>query len=186
MVEGVSDLIYLEIMSDIMQRSGLESLDESITIVPVGGLEKVSTFVSLLRGNKLKIVCLLDSNLDPSSKSKLDHLIVHKIIQKQKIRFFDEFIDGFESADIEDLFDKQEYLHLFNAAFKEYDDINMSDLNGSINQIIIQINKKLGIQRFNHYRPANELAKRGSTEKEFSKVTLERFDSLFKTVNKLL
>ena len=64
-------------MSDLAQQAGFESLDESITIVPVGGLEKVSTFVSLLRGSKLKIACLLDSNVDPSSKSKLDHLIAH-------------------------------------------------------------------------------------------------------------
>ncbi len=186
LVEGVSDLIYLEIMSGIMQEAGLVALDDSITIVPVGGLEKVSTFVSLLRGSKLKIACLLDSSIDPSSKSKLDHLIAHKIIQKKSIRFFDEFIDNYESADIEDLFDKSEYLNLFNKAFTEHDDIKLTDLNKDINQIIIQINTKLGVQRFNHYRPANELAKAGATSKTFNKNTLERFSKLFQVINKLL
>lgn len=186
LVEGVSDLIYLEIMSGIMQEAGLVALDDSITIVPVGGLEKVSTFVSLLRGSKLKIACLLDSSIDPSNKSKLDHLIAHKIIQKKSIRFFDEFVDNYESADIEDLFDKSEYLNLFNKAFTEHDDIKLNDLNKDINQIIIQINTKLGVQRFNHYRPANELAKTGATSKTFNKNTLERFSKLFQVINKLL
>ena len=186
LVEGVSDLIYLEIMSGIMQEAGLVPLDDSITIVPVGGLEKVSSFVSLLRGSKLKIACLLDSSIDPSSKSKLDHLIAHKIIQKKNIRFFDEFVDNYESADIEDLFDKKEYLNLFNKAFTEYDDIKLTDLNKDINQIIIQINTKLGVQRFNHYRPANELAKTGATSETFNKNTLERFSNLFQVINKLL
>ncbi len=186
LVEGVSDLIYLEIMSGIMQEAGMVSLDDSITIVPVGGLEKVSTFVSLLRGSKLKIACLLDSSIDPSSKSKLDHLIAHKIIQKKSIRFFDEFVDEYESADIEDLFDKKEYVKIFNKAFIERDDIKLSDLNKDIDQILIQINTKLDIQRFNHYRPANELAKTGATPKNFSKATLERFSNLFETINKLL
>jgi hypothetical protein len=140
----------------------------------------------LLRGSKLKIACLLDSNIDPSSKSKLDHLIAHKIIQKQKIRFFDEFVEGYESADIEDLFEKQEYLKLFNSAFDEHEDINESELNGSIDQILIQINKKLNVQRFNHYRPANELAKSAPVKGDFSKTTLERFGDLFNVVNKLL
>lgn len=186
LVEGVSDLIYLEVMSDIVRDAGYTPLDESITIVPVGGLEKVSTFVSLLRGSKLKIACLLDSSLDASSKSKLDHLIAHKIIQKQKIRFFDEFIDGYDSADIEDLFEKEEYLKLFNQVFKEHEDIEVSSLNSNINQIIIQINTKLGIQRFNHYRPANQLAKNTLTKNDFSKATLERFGNLFSSVNNLL
>lgn len=186
LVEGVSDLIYLEVMSNIVRDAGHAHLDESIAIVPVGGLEKVSTFVSLLRGNKLKIACLLDSNIDPSSKSRLERLIAQKIIQQQKIRFFDEFIDGYSSADIEDLFEKNEYLRFFNKAFGEHPDIEASELNSNIKQIILQINKNLRIQRFNHYRPANELAKSSPTKDDFSSSTLKRFGELFSTVNKLL
>jgi predicted ATPase len=185
LVEGVSDLIYLEVMSGVMQEAGLVPLNESITVVPVGGLEKVSTFVSLLRGSKLKIACLLDSNIDPSSKSKLDHLIAHKIIQKKSIRFYDEFVDDLESADVEDLFEKEEYLKYFNGAFNEHADITDSDLNPDIKQIIIQINNHLGVDRFNHYRPANVLAKSAPAPDSFSKETLHRFSGLFEQMNGL-
>src|SRR6185369_3952955 len=64
LVEGVSDLIFLEIVLSILQGKGKVGLRDDITVVPVGGMDKVSTFVSLLRGNKLSIACLLDSSIE--------------------------------------------------------------------------------------------------------------------------
>ncbi len=185
LVEGVSDLIYLQALSSILQENGRTGLRDDITIVPVGGLEKVSTFVSLLRGNKLSIGCLLDSSIDQSSKSKLDHLIKGKIIQSKKILFYDQFVNNYNEADVEDLFSKSEYLQLFNTAFSEYSDISESDLNTKIDRIIIQINKHLGVERFNHYRPANSLARMGADSSFFSKETLDRFEDVFNVTNSL-
>ena len=185
LLEGTSDLIYLQVMSGVLENDKRKHLREDITIVPVGGLDKVSTFVSLLRGNKLGIVCLLDSYLDSKSKAKLEDLIKQNIIKRQNIKFFDEFIDKYPKADIEDLFAKEEYLKLFNSAFNEHKDIQISDLNSKINQIILQINKHLGIDRFNHYRPANQLAKKGVDGSYFQKETLDNFEKLFITINKL-
>jgi len=85
LVEGVSDLIYLQTMSAILESAGKESLNSDITIVPTGGLEKVATFISLLRGNELKNVSLLDSYTDPKGKAKLDNLIAKKIINEKNI-----------------------------------------------------------------------------------------------------
>ena len=94
-------------------------------------------------------------------------------------------MDGYTKADLEDLFVKQDYLDLFNSAFSEHNDINISDLNPDIKQIIIQINQYLGVDRFNHYRPANELAKKGVGKSQFSKETLDKFEKVFKEINKL-
>lgn len=185
LVEGVSDLIYLQIMAGILQEEGRSSLREDITIVPVGGLEKVSTFVSLLRGNKLNIACLLDSSIDNSSKSSLAKLIKEKIIQEKKIVFYDEFVPDYNDADIEDIFQKEEYLALFNEAFTEKEDLSEADLNQKIKRIIIQINKKLNMDRFNHYRPANTLARKGVEPDFFSTVTRERFENIFHKINSL-
>lgn len=185
LVEGVSDLIYLQIMSGILQENNRAALREDITIVPIGGMDKVSTFVSLLRGSKLDIACLLDSSIDASSKSKLENLIKEKIIQKKKILFFDEYVSSSNEADIEDLFTKEEYLELFNEAFKEHLDIKVSDLNTEINRIILQINKHIGIDRFNHYRPANILAKKSVDIAHFSEETISNFEAMFTKVNSL-
>lgn len=185
LVEGVSDLIFLQILSSILESKQRDNLREDITIVPVGGLDKVSTFISLLRGSELETVCLLDSFLDSKGKQKVDDLVKHKIIKARNIRFYHEFIDGMNKADLEDLFEKNEYLTLFNRAFSEYEDIKIDDLNPDIKNIIVQINKHLGINRFNHYRPANELSKLSNKEDFFSEKTLERFESMFREINKL-
>lgn len=184
LVEGVSDLIILTAISGILESENRTFLRNDITIVPTGGLEKVATFISLLRGSKLEIACLLDSYTDQKGKAKLEKMITSKIIHKSKIRFFDEFLDGYSRADLEDLFVKDDYLKLFNSAFKEYADIKSSDLDSNIPTIIQQINKQIGKDRFNHYRPANELVKLALDKKFFTSQTLDNFEKVFEEMNK--
>lgn len=185
LVEGVSDLIILTSLSGILESEKRTFLRSDITIVPTGGLEKVATFISLLRGSKLEIACLLDSYTDPKGNEKMEGLIRDKIVQKNKIRFFDEYLPANDKADLEDLFTKKDYLKLFNSAFDEYSDIAEKDLNADIKQVIIQINKHLGIVRFNHYRPANQLVKLGLDKSFFDKETLDNFERVFAEINKL-
>ncbi len=185
LVEGVSDLIYLQTMSSILQGKERVALSEDITIVPVGGLDKVATFISLLRGQELNIACLLDSFTDQKGKQRVDDMVNHRIIRDGNIRSFDEFAsNGGDKADVEDMFSKDEYLKLFNQAFHEHDDINLDDLCATEKRIVKQIEQKLG-KRFNHHRPANTLAKLGADSKCFSNCTLERFENMFKEINKL-
>lgn len=185
LVEGVSDLIILTAMSNILESKNRTGLRSDITIVPTGGLEKVATFISLLRGSKLEIACLLDSYSDAKGKAKMNKMIVDKIIQKNKIHFFDEFLEDYNRADLEDLFAKTDYLKLFNFAFNEFDDVKESDLNTDIKQIIIQLNKHINKERFNHYRPANELVRKGLEADFFLPTTLDNFEKIFKCVNNL-
>jgi predicted ATP-dependent endonuclease of OLD family len=185
LVEGISDLTYLQVMSSVLEQCGRTGISEKITIVPVGGLEKVSTFVSLLRGNDLNVICLLDSAIDPSSKSKIDNLVREKIIHNKKIIFFDEFVDGYKEADIEDLFYKEDYIKIFKEAFPEHNNLCLSDLNSSIQRTILQINKYLGKNHFNHFLPANKLASLGVDDKYFNIKTLDRFESMFVKINKI-
>ncbi len=185
LVEGVSDLIYLQSMSSILQGIGRDALCADITIVPVGGLDKVATFISLLRGQELNIACLIDSFTDQKGKQRVEDMVKHKIIRDRNIRFFDEFAanDG-DKADLEDMFDKSEYLNLFNQAFHEHVDITLQDLCNTEKRIVKQIEKKLG-KRFNHHRPANTLAKLGTVAECFSSSTLDRFEKMFKDINRL-
>lgn len=185
LVEGVSDLIILSAISGILEAEKRTCLSPDITIVPTGGLEKVATFISLLRGSKLEIVCLLDSYTDAKGKAKMDKMIAGKIIQEKKIRSYDEFVDSYSKADLEDLFEKEDYLKLFNSAFKELAEIKLSDLDSNIKQTILQINKHIGKDRFNHYRPANELVKLAVDKSFFKQETLNRFENMFKEINKL-
>ncbi|WP_238649483.1 AAA family ATPase [Paenibacillus piscarius] len=186
LVEGPADLLYLTVLSGALESVGRKGLKQDITIVPVGGLDKVATFISLLRGSKLNVVCLLDTFTDQKGKQKVESLIMHQIIKEKNIRFFDEFSNiGGNYADIEDLFEKEEYLQWFNSAFGEHNDISVSDLGTKINQIIPQINKVIGKPRFNHYRPAHKLTQLAWESKQFNPNTLNRFEKMFIEINKL-
>lgn len=187
LVEGPADLIYLTFFSDLLQGCKMNYLRDDITIVPVGGLDKVTTFISLLRGSKLGVACLLDTFVDQKGKQKVQDLISQKIIKDKNIRFFDEFSGSASKvSDIEDLFQKDEYLKYFNLAFAgEYAELKSADLDASVATVIKQINKAIGKDRFNHYRPANKLLQASPPATDFSKETLDRFESVFVEINKL-
>lgn len=186
LVEGVADLMFLTVMSGILKENNREGLNEDITIVPVCGLDKVATFISLLRGNELNMVCLLDTFIDQKGKKRLEDLIKDKIIKEKQIKFFDQYIDRLNIAEIEDMFEIEEYLKLFNEEFsKDYKSISKKEID--INKPIIpQINQIIQKNRFNHYRPSRYLTSLCVGKDYFSESTLARFEALFKDINNLL
>lgn len=185
LVEGPADLIFLTIMSSVLESEKRMSLKDGITIVPVGGLDKVATFISLLKASKLNIACLLDTFTDHAGKQRVDDLIRLKIIKEKNIRFFDEFSSVKGEADIEDMFEKSEYLGFFNAAFPEFKDIKVSDIASPDKRIVPQINTLIGKDHYNHYRPANQFAKQGAKAADFKPSTLDKFEGLFRAINAL-
>jgi hypothetical protein len=60
-VEGPSDLLYLQAFSSILEASNRLSLSQRWTVTPVGGADKVPTFVALLGAQKkMKVATLID------------------------------------------------------------------------------------------------------------------------------
>lgn len=179
LVEGISDLTYLSIISTILEAHGREGLNSEVMIVPVGGADKVATFISLLRGNKLELVCLLDTFTDQSAQSRLNNMVAKQIIKENNILFYHDVIQS-DYADIEDLFLKSDYVDLYNKTFDvEIDSATLTD--GSILEQLRALNNG---ESFNHYRPANYLAKNIQSI-SFSKESLDNFEKLFKMINKL-
>lgn len=180
LVEGISDLVYLETMSAELLKRGRTGLSEETTIVPTGGADKVATFISLMRGSKLQIVCLLDSFVDKKSKQRIDDLVREKIIRDKNIVYYSD-VRNTSYADVEDMFEPEEYLLLYNAAFDK--NVSISDIK-SDRPIMIQL-KDMNGGAFNHYLPAREFARR-SAEIDLSDETLESFENLFSKLNSLL
>ena len=85
LVEGPADLLYLTVLSNILEDDKRQGLSSKFTIIPTGGLDKVASFISLMRGNKLNVICLLDS-FNNKGKQRLDNLIQNKIIKEKEIR----------------------------------------------------------------------------------------------------
>jgi predicted ATP-dependent endonuclease of OLD family len=193
LIEGPADLLLLQHMSMLLEQRGKEGLLEGV-LVPVGGLDKLSTFVALLGANKLKLVVLHDRASNPHQG--LERIIHQKLIERKRVLNFSIFRtpDNLET-DIEDLFPETLYVDAFNTTYaKELkgNKLAMADL-GNHPRIIERINlwlKAKGISLlkdggFNHYRVAHVLLPM-LTDDVLSTTDFERFERLFARVNSAL
>ena len=68
-VEGVSDLLYIQTVSALLQKKGEAGLSAEWTITPVGGSDKVPTFVALIGAQEhLNVAVLIDYQKKESTK----------------------------------------------------------------------------------------------------------------------
>lgn len=87
----------------------------------------------------------------------------------------------YEYADIEDLFNKADYLVLYNGAFElEIEESELDDSEGIMQQLK-NINDN---GKFNHYSPARYMMSHIG-ELNFSEDTLSAFEKVFREINKL-
>jgi len=192
-VEGVSDLLYIQTITGLLEVAGREGLDRGWTITPVGGSEKVPTFAALLGAQKgLTIATLID--FQKKDQQSIENLYERKLLQKNHVLTFADFT-GTSEADIEDMFDTGFYLKLVNAEYAN--DLSQkpkeSDVKTGNPRILVRLgaffeaNPFQGTARFNHFRPARYFAENIATlKKNISAKTLNRFEAAFKKLNALL
>lgn len=185
-VEGISDLTYIQFMSELLNNNGGEGLKNSISIVPAGGSDKVASFVSLLRGQDLDIVVFMDTFKDQKSRDRLANLEEQEIIKSKNIIFTHSFsINKSAPSDIEDLFDQRDYLRLFNSTYPDKQ-FKTADANKPIMPQLEAHMKSHSVKNFNHYTPAKHLLKNPLDIEDFCPETIKAFTELFRTINKLL
>lgn len=185
-VEGVSDLLYLQSVSGLLAKKGRESLNENWTITPVGGSDKVPTFAALLGGQKkLKIATLIDyQNKDAQT---IENLYKKRILKKQNVLTYADFTQTKE-ADIEDMFGDDFFLELVNTEFgKELQKkISPKDLTKKHPRILVRLEDFMQA-KLNHYRPARYFAENSEAlSKKIPDEALNRFEEAFKRINALL
>lgn len=189
LIEGPADLILLQHLAALLEAEGKPTLGDAI-LVPVGGLDKLVTFVALLGSNKLKLAVLHDRASTPHQK--LEDLIRQKLIERKRVLDFSMFIEPQPTeADIEDLLPSDIYVAAFNAAYaKELAGAVLTTAElGSHPRIVERINQWLrakGIDLlrdggFNHYRVAQAVL-RLLTAANLPAEHRERFERLFKRV----
>lgn len=179
-VEGTSDYAYLRLISDYLASKGRACLDLRWSIVPVGGADLIPTFVALL-GNHLNVTVLVDSRKE--GNQRLERMAKDGYLEKQRIILVGEVL-GRKTGDIEDLFEEDEYLGLYNKAFGKA--IKANDLKGT-DPIVARIARQEGVDRFDHGRPADVLLReREAVLSTLSNNTLKRFENLFERINRTL
>ncbi|MER6715611.1 AAA family ATPase [Streptomyces sp. NPDC000877] len=190
LLEGPSDLIYLDVLTDVTEANGSTGLDPRWVKTPIGGSGKLSTFVTLLGANKLDVAVLVDSSTkDVGAVQRLrdnDQLAKNGLVE---IREFTNTAD----ADVEDLFDRDFYLELVNRAYASdlAKPISASELNAKDPRVVRQIEavfrKRKITTRFNHYKPAAVLLREQATlGPRIDAATITRADQLFTRLNSLL
>jgi predicted ATPase len=191
LVEGPSDLIYLEVLSDILRERGKQGLDRRWVMLPVGGSGKLSTFVSLLGANKLNVAVLMDASTQGAQA-------VQKLRDTGRLKANSLVtvgdVLGRSDADIEDLFDTNLYLELVNQAYAKVLDkpIKSSDLKSKNPRLVKRFEEhfdkiQIGSGGFNHYSPAEVLLRDGGTTRaKISDQTLDHAEELFKRLNACL
>jgi len=191
-VEGPSDLLYLQVMSGILTEEGRVGLDSRWTITPTGGAGKIPTFVALLGAQKgMTIATLVDSSV--AEQPKNEDLYKQKLLKKANVLTYADFTNTAE-ADVEDMFEVDFYCRVASDEFKEQlsAPIDVSKLNANLPRMVQRIDDYLEKNPlkngpFTHYRPARYFSENsGVLRKKLSKPTKDRFESAFKKLNSLL
>jgi len=188
-VEGVSDLLFIQSVSALLQAKGEAGLCSDWTVTPVGGADKVSTFVALMGAQKhLNVSVLID--YQKKDQQSIENLYKKKLLEKKQVLTYADFVAA-DEADIEDMFNVGFYLKLINEEFGS--SIAVGDLPDGSPRVLVRIEQYLennplpNDARFNHYRPARYFAENIATlESDFSEPQLERFRQAFAAVNALL
>ena len=188
-VEGVSDLLYIQTISALLQERGEVGLSTDWTITPVGGSDKIPTFVALIGAQThLNIAVLID--YQKKDQQVIANLYKRKLLSKKHVVTYADFVPSGE-ADIEDMFNPDFYLQLVNGAYGssvDVDDLSMADprILRRIDQYL-EKNPLPNDANFNHYRPARYFGDNiRSLADELSELELNRFQKAFDALNKLL
>lgn len=179
-VEGPSDFLFMQAISERLIEGGREGLDKRWSIMPLGGADVIPAFVALL-GNHLDVTVVVDSRKE--GHQKLTALAKAGFLGEKRIITIGEVADR-KMADIEDLFAKDDYVALYNAAFGKK--IKASDLRGT-DPIVRQIARTEGVDRYDHNAPAEVLLReRAERVGVLSDETLNAFEAMFKRINETL
>ncbi len=114
LVEGVSDILYLQALSYALKSRKRVGLDTRWTVCPSGGIGNVRAFVSLFGGNKLDIAVLADQT--KVDTKKIEELRRSEILKAGRVFTISDFTSKAES-DIEDLFEPELFVSIVNATY---------------------------------------------------------------------
>ena len=189
LVEGPSDVIYLQYLSEQLIKAGKTGLDDRWVLVPGGGISKLAAFLTLFGANQMKVCVLADSSAQNN-----------KTIGRLKAsgKLYDAGIvqignaSGAEEADIEDLLPAQLYIDLVNDAYRGElagTSLTLAELPDGprivkrVEDAFFSLDVNKG--RLNHYSPAGALLRMKETT-EMSEEQLFAAEILIQQINALL
>jgi len=187
LVEGPSDLLYLKAYSAELMRVGRAGLSMAWTVTPVGGVDKIGAFMSLLYGNKLNIAVLTD--FAKGQKKKIDDLRKLRLLREAQILTVNAYT-GTGEADTEDLIGRDGYIALVQQA---YGLPALTVGNPGTARVVKDVEDAFRVlppssPEFDHFFPSSFLIEKPEVLKSLPNHSeaLDRFEKLFTDLNALL
>ena len=191
MVNSPSDLIYLQILGDMVASEAGPRIDPRWVIIPVGSTDNLSTFVTLLGDNYVSVAVMMD--LTPTNKEKIEAINrKNELAGENPVKWVQ--VTRVRDADIEDLFDPKVYLQLVNLSYANQLDqtLTMRSITESNPRIVERLKvyfAKTGIAGgvFDRYVPAAYLLENFEDFKaHISEDSIEKAKTLVERINSLI
>ena len=115
LVEGPSDILYLQVVSQALTKRRRVGIDPKWTLCPSGGIDKIAPFVRLFGGNRINVAVL--SDIANGDKTKIENLKKADILKAGHFYTCADFTNQAES-DVEDLVDADLFVDMLNGAYK--------------------------------------------------------------------
>lgn len=196
LVEGPSDILYLQALSAAVQQRGGIGLDKRWTMCPSGGIDKIAPFAALFGANQLNVAALCD--MANGDKAKIERLRKSNVLRAGHVLTIAEFT-GLDESDVEDLFVPAKYAELLNATY----DLAGADLmtaerlqaaNSTTSRVVKQAEAVFRLlpayaPDFDHFAPSAWLIRNPAFldgDDVETRTTLERAVKLFAALNALL
>jgi predicted ATP-dependent endonuclease of OLD family len=195
LVEGPSDILYLQVLSQALRKRGREGMDKRWTVCPSGGIDKIAPFVRLFGGNSIHVAVL--SDVSNSEKKKIEAVKKEQILKAGRFFTVADFVSQNE-ADVEDLFDADLFAQILNGAYKPPADKKVTKaglLSAAQTERIVKKAEALfrlmpaSVPEFDHFAPARWLLENSQIldgDSPEVRETLDRAEAVFTAFNKLL
>jgi len=195
LVEGPSDILYLQVLSQALIKRGREGLGPKWTLCPSGGIDKIAPFVRLFGGNRINMAVL--SDIANGDKAKIENLKKAEILKAGNFYTCADFT-GQTEADVEDLFEPDLYVDMLNGAYKPpAHSVVTKDalMNAHSTLRIVKKAEALfklmppSVAEFSHFGPSRWLLDNPSvldTDTPATNATLDRFEAVFGKFNALV
>ena len=195
LVEGPSDILYLQALSAALRKRDKTGLDTRWTLCPAGGIDKIMPFVSLFAGNELHVAVLADRSA--GDKRKLERITQSGVLQAGHLYSITDFVDAAE-GDVEDLFDPELFIHIVNSSYALDNSLALTidkiESTGTTTRIVKRVESQFrllpdSIPIFDHFTPASWLIRNPGTLEEQAEAverSLTAAQRVFDTYNALL
>jgi hypothetical protein len=191
LVEGPSDLLYIQWASQALIAAGRAGLDVRWTVTPCGGITKVPSFLALFSGNNLHLAVLAD--VADGSRNKVRDIQQSELLRDGHVFVALDYSANSRNADTEDMLGRSFYVELVNATYRLTGATRMPSKKpaDADERVVVEAaafaTGWTGAERYDHYTPSKFLITHPDcVQGKALDHALGNFEKLFDALNALL